>query len=160
MSVLQTVFSPVTILADTFRTAMSNRAKRKNAQIESDIKLAEARAMAVVESIKQGDMIDAYHDQIAQEQMNRSWKDEWVLIFILTYPYLSVMCPITAPYTEEGMRIISEVFPSWYSMLMVGTCACIYGFRRYLDAILAKTFGIVSKTDEMAQLTGLLSKAK
>ena len=95
-----------------------------------------ARAKAALEMARQGQAQDFDLDRIAMKNMQRSWKDELVLIIFLA-PVVLAFIPGMNQHVEAGFAAI-ERMPSWYIAIVVGMVVVIYGMRGLLKAYLQR----------------------
>jgi len=101
-----------------------------------------AKATAVLELAKQGKQMDYDLDKIAMQNMQKSWKDELVLIVFLS-PMLMAFLPATAEYALAGFDIIAKM-PEWYVAIIIGMVVVIYGLRGLLKTYLTRQTSILS----------------
>lgn len=101
-----------------------------------------AKATAVLELAKQGKQMDYDLDKIAMQNMQKSWKDELVLIVFLS-PMLMAFFPATAEYALAGFDIIAKM-PEWYVAIIIGMVVVIYGLRGLLKTYLTRQTSIIA----------------
>lgn len=114
---------------------------RKRLKVEHQFELSKldqqakvANAMALIEMAKNGQQIDYSLDKIAMQNMQKSWKDELVLVVFLI-PMLMGFHPATATAALNGFAIIAKM-PAWYVGIVIGMVVVIYGMRGLLTAYL------------------------
>lgn len=105
---------------------LEGKRRIKQAQVESDIKVIELQTKHAI-------------DWEVQAQLNsgKSWKDEYWTI-ILSFPIIALFFPQTADHAEEGFRVMKEVAPEWYVVLLVSIVLTSFGLRpnkSWLDPI-------------------------
>ena len=66
--------------------------------------------------------------------MDKSWKDELILLIWLT-PVVMSFIPVWQPYVVEGFASLALV-PDWYMYILVGLVTVIYGMRGMLKMVL------------------------
>ncbi|MBL4774480.1 MAG: hypothetical protein JKY87_00265 [Mariprofundus sp.] len=95
-----------------------------------------AKANAVLELSKQGRQMDYDLDKLAMQNMEKSWKDELVLLVFLA-PMLMAFFPGTANLALAGFAIIAKM-PEWYVAIIIGMVVVIYGLRGLLKSYLQR----------------------
>ena len=117
--------------------------KRKTLKVEQDFELMKLeheaklnQAQAAVELAKRGQQMDYDLDKIAMQNMEKSWKDELVLVIFLA-PMLMAFFPCTADYALAGFAIVAQM-PEWYVAIIIGMVVVIYGLRGLLKAYLQR----------------------
>ena len=96
-----------------------------------------ATAQAHLEIAKTGQAQNYDLDRIAMKAMDRSWKDELVLLlFLLPLPVAFI--PGMDVYVHAGFQAIEQM-PDWYVAIVIGMVVVIYGLRGLLTAYLKKT---------------------
>jgi len=101
-------------------------------KIEHDTKKAKANALLAM--AEQGQTQDFNLDRLAMQNMQKSWKDELVLIVFLV-PMILAFIPSYAQYALNGFEIIAKM-PNWYVAVIIGMVVVIYGLRGLLKAYL------------------------
>jgi len=110
--------------------------KRKTVKVQNQFKLDEMvqkiKLTALETQLKmaeQGQKIDYNLDKIAMENMNKSWKDEFILL-VFIIPMLMAFTSFSN-IALNGFNIIQKM-PNWYISLIVGMVVVIYGMRGLL----------------------------
>lgn len=70
---------------------------------------------------------DTLNDKEAIEQMEKSWKDEIIMVILFT-PIIISFIPSSQETSMKGFEILKTV-PEWYMALVVGITVAIYGLR-------------------------------
>lgn len=96
-----------------------------------------AKANALLKMAAAGKQQDYDLDKIAMQNMEKSFKDELVLIVFLI-PMILAFIPNGAQYALAGFKIIAQM-PSWYVGIIIGMVVVIYGLRGLLKAYLARS---------------------
>lgn len=109
-------------------------AKLVEIQADSDIKVA--KALAVTRMAEEGQLQNYDLDRLAMEQMEKSWKDEIILIIFLT-PVVMAFIPGMEEYSLAGFEVIDKM-PEWYRYIIIGMVVVIYGLRGLLGKVLEK----------------------
>ena len=110
------------------------------AQLEADIKLIIAEAESKAKRLEREAEMDYDLDKIAMQNMNKTWKDELILI-IFMIPLVMSFLPAYQEYVTAGFASLSLV-PDWYMYILVGMITVIYGMRGLLKMLL-QTFIII-----------------
>ena len=106
--------------------------KTKLAQQEARLRMAES-----------GQTQNYNLDEIAMKNMEKSWKDEVILVIFLT-PLVLSFFPQTQPLVVAGFTAI-DAMPIWYRAIIIGMIVVIYGLRGLLDAYLKHNMGKLIK---------------
>ena len=75
-------------------------------------------------------------DRIAMQNMDKSWKDELILLIWLT-PVIMCFIPEYHVYVTNGFASLALV-PDWYMYILVGMVTVIYGMRGLLRMMMEK----------------------
>lgn len=112
--------------------------QRKTLAVEQEFELAkkeqEIKLTALntqLEMARQGQQINASLDQISVTNMEKSWKDEFVLLVFIT-PMIMAFVPELSSYSLRGFEIVAKM-PEWYIAIIIGMVVVIYGMRGMLD---------------------------
>lgn len=112
--------------------------QRKTLQVEQEFELAkkeqEIKLTALntqLEMAKRGQEINASLDELSMTNMEKSWKDEFVLLVFIS-PMIMAFIPELASYALRGFEIIAQM-PEWYVAIIVGMVVVIYGMRGMLE---------------------------
>ena len=106
----------------------------KKVQVEADKLLIRAEAESKAKRLEREAEMDYDLDRIAMQNMDRSWKDELILIIWLI-PVIMCFFPEYQVYVTEGFAILALV-PDWYMYILVGMIVVIYGMRGMLKMVL------------------------
>lgn len=110
--------------------------ERKKIESEKKLEIAKIEAMGKVEAAKALAQAEASYDNLAQQQMSNTWKDEY-LVLILTAPFL---LSFSAPFIHlffkidltqqiaEAWRIVGTA-PDWYQYSFWGIIVATFGLR-------------------------------
>lgn len=104
------------------------------AQLEADIKLIIAEAESKAKRLEREAEMDYDLDKIAMENMNKTWKDELILV-IFMIPLVMSFLPSYQEYVTAGFASLAIV-PDWYMYILVGMITVIYGMRGLLKMLL------------------------
>jgi len=111
-------------------------AKLVEIQADSDIRVA--KAMAVTKMAQEGQLQNYDLDRLAMEQMEKSWKDEVILLIFIS-PMVMAFIPGFEQYALAGFNVI-EKMPEWYRYIIIGMVVVIYGLRGLLEKIIERKF--------------------
>ena len=111
------------------------------AEANSKIAISEAK----IQMAKSGQSNSFDLDRIAMQNMEKSYKDEFILVMFST-PMIMSFFPKTSDYALRGFEVI-ERMPDWYQYTFIGMIVVIYGMRgmltRFFDSK-TSAFGIGS----------------
>ena len=139
------IISGVTNLASNYmeerKTKAESKARIQEAKTEAEVvslkaeaDLKVAKATAAMKMAEQGQAQNYDLDRLAMENMNKSWKDEAILIVFLC-PMIMAFIPSLADYALRGFEIVSQM-PEWYRYIIIGMVVVIYGLRGLLQKII------------------------
>jgi len=124
------------------KTALNNRAKLKQAKVESVIKIEQAKTNATVNRINSNSISDNQMDAISKEQQSNSFKDELVSIIFLTPMIVATLVPLLVCYkTGDWLSLMDEYvkaykslgeLPVWVTGGIALVVIDILGFRSFL----------------------------
>lgn len=106
----------------------------KKVELEADKMLIMAEAQAKADRLKREAEMDYDLDKIAMQNMDKSWKDELILLIWLT-PVVMSFIPDLQPYVATGFASLALV-PDWYMYILVGMIVVVYGMRGLLKMAL------------------------
>jgi len=125
-------------LVEGYQRTQEAKTEATVAGLKADADIKVAKALAATKMAEQGQSQDFDLDRLAMENMNKSWKDELLLIIFLT-PMIMAFVPSWAEYALRGFEII-ERMPEWYRYIIIGMVVVIYGLRGMLTKILDRKF--------------------
>ena len=117
-------------------------------KLEGDIKVLIAEAEAKVRRLEKESEQDYDLDRLATENMEKSWKDELILLIWLT-PVAMCFIPEYHVYVTNGFASLALV-PDWYMGILVGMVVVIYGMRGLLKMVIqmvGNRFNLVKHID-------------
>ena len=122
------------VVNNVFGKPIADWSHRKTIKAASKIKVAETLALVEVtkaesalEMAKTGQLIEAGYDKRAQDAMKFTWKDEFLLIILVT-PAIMCFIPGAQIYAREGFKIFGTL-PMFYKILFVAVYASVFGLR-------------------------------
>lgn len=86
--------------------------------------------------IAQGKILPDKLDQMSMEQMEKSWKDEIIMI-VLFLPVVLVFIPGIQTVAGAGFVILKTV-PQWYVYMLIGIVTVTYGLRSLVKLAITK----------------------
>lgn len=107
-------------------------------QAEADIK--KAKALSATKLAESGQEQNYDLDRLAMENMNKSWKDEAILVIFLS-PMVLAFIPGMDIYALAGFEVIAKM-PEWYQYIIIGMVVVIYGMRGMLEKLIDKRIGV------------------
>ena len=120
----------------------------KKVELEADKMLIMAEAQAKADRLKREAEMDYDLDKIAMQNMEKSWKDELILLIWLT-PVVMCFIPEYQVYVTNGFASLALV-PDWYMYILVGMVTVIYGMRGLLKMVIqmvGNRFNLVKHID-------------
>ena len=100
------------------------------AEANSKVAISEAK----IQMAKNGQANNFDLDRIAMQNMEKSYKDEFILI-MFSVPMIMSFFPKTSEYALRGFEVI-EKMPDWYQYTFIGMIVVIYGMRGMLTKFL------------------------
>ena len=110
------------------------RQEIKKVQVEADKLLIMAEAEAKAARLMREAEMDYDLDRIAMQNMDKTWKDELILIIWLA-PVVLCFLPEYQVHVTNGFATLALV-PDWYIYILVGMIVVIYGMRGMLRMFL------------------------
>jgi hypothetical protein len=111
--------------------------------IEAQAKEKLAISQAKIEMAKQGMMNDFDLDKIAMQNMQKSWKDEFILL-LFSLPIIMSFIPSLQEYAKEGFKNLEQA-PDWFLYIYIGMVVTIYGLRGLLKEFIKNKFSFFGK---------------
>lgn len=121
---------PLQELIGMGRDALAASRTRKQAKLQSDLRINEARTHAVIEKVKVAQTADIAWENLSVE--NSGWKDEWFTI-LLSIPMILCFIPGGAEYVKQGFNALSDATPDWYQYAFLVAVASAFGFKKLTD---------------------------
>ena len=106
----------------------------KKVQVEADKLLIMAKAEAEANKMRRESEQDYDLDKIAMIAMDKSWKDEFLLI-LFSIPIAMCFFPEYRQYVEDGFKTLN-IIPEWFMYIYVTMIVVIYGLRGLLRMFL------------------------
>ena len=126
-------------LVEGYQRTQEAKTEAKVAGLKADAEIKLAKAVAATKMAEQGQHQDYDLDRLAMENMNKSWKDELILVVFLA-PMIMAFIPSLADDALRGFEVISKM-PEWYIYIIIGMVVVIYGLRGLLTKFLEKRIG-------------------
>ena len=131
--VVSGIFSVVSEPIKEWQKRETLKVEQQDKQLERQHELNLKKADAGIELAKQGIQIEANWDNIAQNNMQHTWKDEY-LVIIFTIPLILAFIPEMQPYVKNGFEAIKTT-PEWYRYGVMGIVMATFGLRWYMKSI-------------------------
>ena len=132
------MFGGLVTLGSAIVSGISEYFKDKNeikkVQVEADKLLIMAEAKSKAKRLEREAEMDYDPDRIAMQNMDKTWKDDLILLIWLT-PVVMSFIPELQPYVVAGFVSLALV-PDWYMYILVGMVTVIYGMRGMLKMVL------------------------
>ena len=106
----------------------------KKVEVEAEKMLVLAKAEAEANKMKRESEQDYDLDKIAMTAMEKSWKDEFLLI-LFSIPIAMCFFPDYRQYVEDGFKTLN-IIPEWFMYIYVAMIVVIYGLRGLLRMFL------------------------
>tara|TARA_B100000795_G_scaffold105752_1_gene78032 strand:+ start:1655 stop:2089 length:435 start_codon:yes stop_codon:yes gene_type:complete len=103
--------------------------------IEAEAETTLAIAKGKVRMAAEGQSQNFNLDMVAMQNMEKSYKDEIILIVFMT-PMVLAFIPTMDVYALRGFEVISKM-PQWYQYTLVGMVVVIYGMRGMLEKVIS-----------------------
>jgi hypothetical protein len=114
--------------------------ERKQVEAQGKVDLAKARVQGEIDLKKTQMQGDQEYDIRVAEQMEASWKDEWLTI-LLSIPAILCFVPGGAKYVEAGFSALKDT-PEWYQWAFLGMIIASFGLKSIVRPFLNKWFGM------------------
>lgn len=118
----------------------------KKVELEADKMLIMAEAQAKADRLKREAEMDYDLDKIAMQNMDKTWKDELILLIWLV-PVILSFIPEYQHIVVNGFAALGLV-PDWYMYILIGMITVIYGMRGMLKMALKIVVGKVGKKNK------------
>lgn len=110
--------------------------ERKTLEATKKLEIEKIKAEASVEAARSLAQAEAEYDNLAQRQMQFSWKDEYLTLvftapFILSFaaPFVQLLAGVDlAPAIEAAWKQVA-LAPPWYQATVIGIIAATFGLR-------------------------------
>ena len=138
--------SIITGISDYFK----GKQEISKVQLEADKKIILAEAEAKAKRLDRESEQDYDLDKIAMQNMEKTWKDELILV-IFMIPLVMSFIPTYQEYVTAGFASLALV-PDWYMYILVGMITVIYGMRGMLKMLLqmaGSRFGFKSNKKDL-----------
>lgn len=106
----------------------------RKVKVEAYKLLIMAEALSKAKRLDREAEMDYDLDRVAMQNMEKSWKDELILLIWLM-PVVVSFIPEWQPYVVAGFAGLDNV-PNWYVFILVGMITVIYGMREILKLLL------------------------
>jgi hypothetical protein len=114
---------------------LSAHQQRKQAKLNSELKLEEARADAMIELMKNQQAADVAWETLSIQR--NGWKDEWFTV-LLSIPMVLCFVPGGAQYVKAGFDALQASTPEWYQWAFLIAVGSAFGIRKFADLMQLK----------------------
>lgn len=111
--------------------------KRKQAKLESELRVNEAVTNAKIEAAKAGQISETEWENL--QVANSGWKDEWFVV-VLSIPLIMCFIPGLEGYVMQGFNVL-EGTPEWYQWMVGIAVSASFGYRKLADWATRKNGG-------------------
>lgn len=87
--------------------------------------------------VESGKILPDKIDQMSIEQMEKSWKDEFIML-ILFIPIILAFIPGAQDITIQGFKVLTDSVPQWYIYMLCGIITVTFGLRSILKVMFTK----------------------
>lgn len=133
MSILSKL-NPLNWVLDVVKEPIAEWQKRKTLKVENESKQLdrehEVRLKKIdvaLELAKKGQEIESNWDNVAQNNMQHSLKDEW-FVLLFSIPLIAAFIPDLQEDILKGFEILEQT-PDWYKWLVAGIVVATFGLR-------------------------------
>jgi len=119
-NILGGLISPLTGLISNYQTNKAKKQERKD-------RLEEAKVQGEIDRINKVTSGEIDYDVEAQRQMEKSWKDEY-LVLLLSMPFIGSFLPQVQDYVIVGWGYLAKA-PEWYQWCFMGVIIATFGLR-------------------------------
>ena len=102
---------------------------RKNAKLESDLKINQAKTEATIKKIETQQQADIAWENLSIDRSG--WKDEYFTI-VLSVPAILCFIPGMEVYVKRGFEALSTC-PDWYEWMLGIAVGSAFGYRKIAD---------------------------
>lgn len=108
-----------------YTTYKTKKEERKKLEIERKMIIDEREHTLKIKRIdleekciNSGKLLPDKMEQMSMEQMEKSWKDEFIML-ILFLPIIIAFIPGIQDVASSGFQILKDTMPQWYSLLLL-----------------------------------------
>jgi len=109
---------------------LEGRRKLKAVKLDSEVKLAQAKADAMIKLMAEKQSADIAWENLSIQ--NNGWRDEWFTI-LLSIPMVLCFIPGGAVYVGQGFDALNESTPDWYQWAFLVAVASSFGYKKIAD---------------------------
>lgn len=131
-------------MIEVIGTYIDTRNARKKIEFERKVAIDEHKFQIELERLKieselmsSGKVLPENLDRMSMEQMEKSWKDEFIL-FVLFSPIIFAFFPFSQPAISQGFFILREFVPQWYMYFLAGIVVVTYGLRGMVKIVFGR----------------------
>ena len=131
------VFGLVKGLISPISTVVGNWQKRKAVKLNSDVRIAEARTVSVINRLTTKQEGDIAWENLSIDKSG--WKDEYFTI-VLSIPAVLCFIPAMAEYVRTGFDVLGSM-PDWYQWMLGIAVGSAFGYKKIADFMSLKKGG-------------------
>lgn len=117
-------------IVDGVSNYFTTKQEIKKVEVEAQKDILKAEATAKIKKVLREAEQDHSLDMQSMKNMEKSWKDEVVLV-IFMIPLIMSFIPSMQQYVVLGFEALSKT-PEWYQYIIIGMVIVIYGMRGLL----------------------------
>ncbi len=130
MGILNAIWGGFKAALGPLGTIIEGWQKRKTAELENKLKLAEAATLAKINYMERQQQADIAWENTALAQTGI--KDE-VMMAVVLIPMLMCFFPGGAALVKQGFTAMKESLPGYWEYAFYATIAVSYGIRKFVD---------------------------
>ena len=154
-SILGALASPFSAIVEGVSTWFKTSQEIKKAELDSRLRIMEAKASATVELYKSGVVGDIAWENTAQQ--NAGWKDEyWTLL--ISAPFILTWFPGMQDTIMQGFRSF-EAMPDWYQMAVGVAVSAAFGFKKFAEVMSLKNGVNISRIEDLKKINEYIKES-
>jgi len=134
MGLFSTIMGAVGVVAKPVTTWLEGRNARKQAQLQSELAISEAKTQATIKRLETGQKADIAWENLSIEKAG--WKDEFWTV-VLSIPAILCFIPGGDRYVKAGFEALQNT-PDWYAYALGLAIASSFGYRKFTDFMARK----------------------
>jgi len=125
--------NPLSLLAPGVaigRDWLAARSKRKQAKLDTELRLNEAKTEAMIQRMQTQQAADISWENLSIQ--NNGWRDEWFTL-LLSVPVVLCFIPGGDVYVQAGFEALDTSTPDWFQYSFLVAVASSFGYRKLAD---------------------------
>lgn len=134
------MFNPLSLIPGLFTMGndwLKDRQARKQAKLQSDLDIHQAKTTAHIKRLETGQQADIAWENTSIQ--NAGWKDEWFTI-VLSIPAILCFIPGMAKFVKAGFDALNNT-PEWYQWAFLVAVSSAFGYKKIADFMALKRGG-------------------